>query len=391
MATRKNIVILGSSGSVGESALDVVRQYKDRFNVVGLSVNSNIERLKEQIKEFKPVSVAVGDADQACVLAKSLKKGPQVLASREGICELARLKDADLVLVAIVGAEAVFPLLAAIGAKKTIALANKESVVVAGSLVRREALKHNVRIIPVDSEQNAIFQCLEGYDLNMVERLYLTASGGPLVDYSKQRLQTVSLKKVLAHPRWKMGKKITVDSATMMNKGLEVIEARELFGLSLDKIKVLIHRKALVHSMVEFCDGSILAQLAVTDMRLPIQIALTYPERWPNRRLRLDPLGMGDLSFQPPDVKLFPCLALAYEAGRRGGTLPCALNAANEVAVDAFLAGRLSFANIPHVIEHVITKNRFSKDNLSLESIFETDWQARQSARSRVEVYTSAV
>ncbi|HAJ56699.1 MAG TPA: 1-deoxy-D-xylulose-5-phosphate reductoisomerase [Candidatus Omnitrophica bacterium] len=377
---KKNIVILGSSGSIGESALDVVRRYKDRFNVVGLSVNSNLERLKSQIKEFNPLSVAVGDADRACELAKSLRRGPEVLASREGICELARLKEADLVLIAIVGAEAVFPLLSAIKAKKTIALANKESVVIAGRLVRREALRHNVKIIPVDSEQSAIFQCLEGYDNGMVEGVYLTASGGPLVDYSAGQLRGVPLKKVLAHPRWKMGKKITVDSATLMNKGLEVIEAKELFGLALDRIKVLVHRQAIVHSMVEFCDGSILAQLAVTDMRLPIQVAMSYPERWPNRSLRLDPLKMGDLSFCQPDLKRFPCLALAYDAARRGGTLPCALNAANEVAVEAFLSGRISFMRIPDIVERVITKNRFSKDDLSLESIFETDWQARQSA-----------
>lgn len=382
---KKNIVILGSSGSIGDSALDVARRYRDRFNIVGLSVNANIKKLESQIKEFSPASVAVGDADRACELASNLKRGTKVLASREGICELARLKEADLVLVAIVGAEAVFPLLAAIRAKKTIALANKESVVIAGALLRREAAKHNVKIIPVDSEQNAIFQCLEGYDMGMVEGVYLTASGGPLVDYSAAQLRRASLKNVLAHPRWKMGRKITVDSATLMNKGLEVIEARELFDIELDRIKVLVHRQAIVHSMVEFCDGSILAQLAVTDMRLPIQVAMSYPERWPNRSLRLDPLKMGDLSFRKPDLKRFPCLALAYDAARKGGTLPCALNAANEVAVEAFLSGRIPFVRIPDVIERVITKNKFSKDNLSLESIFETDWLARQSAMRLVE------
>ncbi len=384
MVMKKKIVILGSTGSIGESTLQVIRQYGDRFKVVGLSVNSNIGRLREQIKEFNPSAVAVGDAGRAHELALGMKRGPEVLSSREGVCALARHKDADLVVLAIVGAEAIFPLLAAIKAKKTIALANKESLVVAGGLVREEAARHKVKIIPVDSEQNAIFQCLQGYRRDMVERLYLTASGGPLVDEPLSVIRRASLKKVLAHPRWKMGRKITVDSATMMNKGLEVIEAEQLFGVGLDKIKVLVHRKAFVHSMVEFCDGSILAQLGATDMRLPIQFALTYPERWQNDRLRLDLSKVGELSFQKPDTRRFPCLDLAYYAARKGGNLPCALNAANEVAVDAFLRGDISFGRIPDIIEYVVTKKRFSTDTLSLESIFEADWQARQVAHAKI-------
>lgn len=387
MHKKKNIVILGSTGSIGESALAVVRQFRDRFNVVGLSVNANIDRLREQIAEFEPRIVAVGDADRACALEAGLKKNTRVLASREGICAVACAAQADLVLIGIVGVEAIFPLLSAIRAKKTIALANKESVVVAGAIVRREVLKHGVKIIPIDSEQNAIFQCMEGYQAAMVKRVYLTASGGPLADYSQKDLRRVSLKKVLAHPRWKMGRKITVDSATLMNKGLEVIEAQQLFDLDLDKIKVLIHRQALVHSMVEFVDGSILAQLGLTDMRLPIQVALSYPERWSNPRLSLNPLAMGALSFEKPDVKRFPCLGLAFEAARLGGKAPCVLNAANEVAVGAFLNGRLSFAFIPDVIERVMRKERSGTKDLTLETIFEADWCARESARRWVDVF----
>jgi 1-deoxy-D-xylulose-5-phosphate reductoisomerase len=385
---KKNIVILGSTGSIGESALAVVRQFRDRFNVVGLSVNANIERLKRQIAEFKPRVVAVGDADRACALAASLKKNTQVLASREGICELAQDAAADLVLIGIVGVEAVFPLLSAIRAKKTIALANKESLVVAGPLVRREVLKAGVKLIPIDSEQSAIFQCMEGYDAGMVKRVYLTASGGPLADYSLKDLRRVSLKKVLAHPRWKMGKKITVDSATLMNKGLEVIEAQQLFDLTLDKIEVLVHRQALVHSMVEFVDGSLLAQLGVTDMRLPIQVALSYPERWNNATLSLDPLTMGTLSFERPDRKRFPCLGLAFEAARQGGKAPCVLNAANEVAVDAFLNGRLSYGSIADVIERVMRNELRASGDLTLEALFEADWCARESARRWIDVFS---
>ncbi len=380
MPKKKNIVILGSSGSIGLSALEVVRQFKDRLNVVGLSVNTNIDVLKKQIEEFKPVAVAVAAADKAFELAKNTDGRLKVLASRDGLCELAMLKQADIVLVAIVGAEALFPLLSAIRAKKTIALANKEAIVIAGSLVRKEALQHRVDIIPVDSEQNAIFQCLRGYGIDSVERLYLTASGGPLVDDSLKQLQSVSVKRVLSHPRWNMGKKITVDSATLMNKGLEVIEARELFNIDPEKIKVLIHRKALVHSMVEFVDGSVLAQLAATDMRLPIQFSLSFPERWTNRRLHIDPLKIGELLFEKPDIKRFPCLGLAFEALRCGGNAPCIINAANEVAVEAFLRGSISFCGIASVIEKVMQKSKFIKNTPSLEDIFKTDWQAREDA-----------
>lgn len=380
MPSKKNIVILGASGSIGESSLDVIRHYKDRFRVVGLSVNSNIDSLARYIEEFEPEYVAVRNEAKALELKTSWGKRVKVLASMDGVCRLASLKSVDIVLVAIVGGEAIFPLLSAVDAKKTVALANKESIVMAGDIVMRRARENNVSIIPIDSEQSAIFQCLQGHDAREVGKVYLTASGGPLVDYSFCRLKTVTQKKVLAHPRWRMGKKITVDSATLMNKGLEVIEAQKLFNLELKKIDVLVHRQALVHSLVEFVDGSVLAQLAVTDMRLPIQYALTYPQRWSNERLKLDLAENPALSFVKPDYRRFPCLELAFEAARLGAAAPCALNAANEVAVEAFLAGKIVFVSIAKIVEKVLKEGNFKKRDPSLEDIFETDKIARLSA-----------
>lgn len=380
MPDKKNIVILGASGSIGENSLDVVRRYKDRFRIRGLSVNSNIHSLVRYIEEFEPEYVAVRDETKALELKTAVGKKVKVLSSMDGVCQLASLDGVDIVLIAIVGAEAVFPLLSAIDARKRIALANKESLVVAGDIVMRRARQKKVLIIPIDSEQNAIFQCLEGYDLDMVKRVYLTASGGPLIDYSKRELEKVTQRKVLAHPRWKMGKKITVDSATLMNKGLEVIEAQKLFDLELERIDVLVHRQALVHSLVEFIDGAVMAQMAVTDMRLPIQYALTYPERWPNEHLKLDLFRCPELTFARPDVSRFPCLELAFHAARLGGTAPCVLNAANEVAVEAFLSGRIGFTGITCVVEGVLEEGESFKKDASLEDIFEADKVARLSA-----------
>ncbi|MEK7850153.1 MAG: 1-deoxy-D-xylulose-5-phosphate reductoisomerase [Candidatus Omnitrophota bacterium] len=384
---KKNIVILGSSGSIGENALDIIRQFKDRFHVLGLCVNANTDKLMTQVKEFRPEFVAVADIPSALAMGPLGRRGTKVLRGREGVCRLASLKEADLVLVAIVGSEAIFPILSAIRAAKTIALANKEAIVIAGDIVLREARKKKVQVIPIDSEQSAIFQCLRGNTKAELETVYLTASGGPLVDHVLSGINKVSVNKVLAHPRWKMGRKITVDSATLMNKGLEVIEAMQLFDIKLEKIKVLIHRQAIIHSMVEFQDGSVLAQMAVTDMRLPIQYALTYPERWQNDRFRLDPLAAGVLSFSKPDGAKFPCLELAYEAARLGGAAPCALNAANEVAVDAFLKHKISFGCIPKVIEKVIEKKDFPIHDVSLDAIFDTDKATRERACRLVEFY----
>jgi 1-deoxy-D-xylulose-5-phosphate reductoisomerase len=380
---KKNIVILGSTGSIGHSALAVARQFPEKLRVLGLAACSRIDVLAQQMRAFKPAYVAIADESKAEALRAHAPRGTKVLVGSDGVNALASLKEADVVLMAIVGGAAIHPLLSAIRAGKTIALANKESVVIGGSLVMAAVRKYGARLVPVDSEQSAIFQCLEGHGLRQVRQVYLTASGGPLVDSSSKELSRVSVKKVLAHPRWKMGAKITVDSATLMNKGLEVIEAQQLFGLRLDQIKVVIHRQALVHSMVEFVDGSLLAQVGVTDMKLPIQYAVSCPERWSGDRLRLDPLATGPWTFEAPDRRRFPCLGLAYEAARRGGTAPCALNAANEVAVAAFLDGRLAFVNIPRVIAGTLARTpRLGR--VTLDDIFDADAAARDVARRLV-------
>ncbi|MFH0877101.1 MAG: 1-deoxy-D-xylulose-5-phosphate reductoisomerase [Candidatus Omnitrophota bacterium] len=382
---KKNIVILGSTGSIGESALDVVREHKKRFRVVGLSANANVVALSQQIREFKPEVAVLADSSRFKDMPAFVGRRTKILVGREGLCQLSSLKEADVVLLAVVGGEAIFPLLSALRAKKTIALANKEAVVMAGEMIRREAKRNHATIIPIDSEQSAIFQCLEGHDRQMVRKVILTASGGPLWQTPASRLKNVSLKQVLAHPRWRMGKKITVDSATLMNKGLEVIEAMHLFGLALDQVKVLVHRQALIHSLVEFIDGSLLAQLAKTDMRLPIQYALSYPERWVNERLQLDLAKQEDLSFEEPDTRRFPCLALALEAARRGGAAPCALNAANEVAVEAFLKRQLSFGQIPRLIEKILHEHDSGAPVRGLQDLFKIDREVRQCALRFVE------
>jgi 1-deoxy-D-xylulose-5-phosphate reductoisomerase len=292
-----------------------------------------------------------------------------------------------MVVVAISGSAALLPLLEAIKAGKKIALANKESLVVAGHIVT-EQLRNNSRaqIIPIDSEQNAIFQCLKGYEHNMVNRLYLTASGGPFINYSKKKLKHVLPKDALSHPRWKMGRKITIDSATLMNKGLEVIEARWLFDIPLDKIQVVIHKEAIVHSLVEFLDGSILGQLGVTDMKLPIQYALSYPERWYNNgQLKLDIAKLKSLSFDKPDTDKFPCLGLAYYAASKGKILPCVLNSANEEAVSAFLENRITFTDIANVIEKMLNKYEGTKENDSLIGLLELDKDVRISAKELIQ------
>lgn len=382
---RKNIVVLGSSGSIGENTLEVARTFGSKVRVVGLSVGSRVERLKEQISEFRPAYACVADTSRAKDL-KAASRRTRVFEGRQGLCEMASLKEADIIVIAIVGFEAVFPLLAAIKAGKTIALANKESIVVAGGLVMEKARANGSRIIPIDSEQSAIFQCLQGYRVPMVRNIFLTASGGPLVDRPRSKMRSVPVRVVLAHPKWKMGPKISVDSATMMNKGLEVIESMHLFGIPTEKIKVLIHREAVVHSMVEFRDGSILAQMGETDMKLPIQYALSWPERWENK-CSLDPLRLDGLDFTFPDTKKFPCLSLAYEASKLGGCAPCALNAANETAVGAFLRKELRFGRIASVIEKVLA--RFSRWPLhSVSDICDSDNEARRLASNWIEYFS---
>lgn len=380
----KHITILGSTGSVGRTTLEVISNFPDKFSIRGLSTNSNIDILYQQIKKFHPAFVCVRDKKAAFALESKLDSKTELLTGEEGIGEMLRDKRTEQVLLAISGSSALFPLLAAIENGKDIAMANKEALVMAGPIIIHKAKKKRIKIIPVDSEQSAIWQCLNGQDKNTLKNIYLTASGGPFRKTYKKDLRSISIGRVLKHPKWKMGKKISVDSATLMNKGLEVLEAMFLFGIGADKIKVLIHPEAIIHSMVEFIDGVILAQLSVTDMRIPIQYALTFPERLYNRFPGIDFYKLRKLQFQEPDFKKFPCLELAYRAAFELGTMPSVLNASNEVCVDDFLKNRLDFVSIPKVIEKVLNRHNNIKEP-NLDDILEADTWARIEAYSIID------
>lgn len=378
-----NIAILGSTGSIGMNTLEVARKFPDKFRVVALSANSNSVLLERQAREFRPLFVCAGQAAGARRLkASSFGKKIKIFSEMAGLEAMVAEKKIDKVVIAISGSAALFPLLKAIECKKNIALANKESLVIAGSLVMAMADKFKAKIIPIDSEQSAIWQCLEGQDSVNLRNIYLTASGGPFRETGISKLKAISVTKVLRHPRWKMGAKISVDSATMMNKGLELLEAMFLFGVSSERIKILIHPEAVIHSMVEFIDGVILAQLSATDMRIPIQYALSYPARLANYDpgSRVDFAKLRGLHFQKPDFMKFPCLKLAYLAASELGTLPAVLNAANEVSVAEFLRGGLRFVSIYTVIEKVIARHR-NISNPDLEEILHADSWARQEAQ----------
>lgn len=350
----KKIAVLGSSGSVGQSTLAVVRSLPKQFKVVALSVNSDIVKLKEQIAEFHPAIVCVRDKTAACKLKTQLGSLTKIFCGEDGLNELVKDKEIQQIMFAISGSAALLPLISAIKSGKDIALANKETLVMAGPIIMRLAKKYKVKILPVDSEQSAIWQSLGGFDQSNVRRVYLTASGGPLRNEPANRFNQVTIEKVLRHPRWKMGRKITVDSATLMNKGLELLEAMFLFNLGVEKIKVLIHPESLIHSMVEFNDGVIMAQLAVTDMRIPIQYALSYPDRLPSPLAGIDFYRLNKLHFEKPDLKKFPSLRLAYQAAQDLGTMPAVLNAANEESVNYFLNKRINFLTIPKIVEKVM-------------------------------------
>lgn len=371
--TVKSLAVLGATGSIGTQTLDVVRALPGRFRVAALAAGRNTALLLKQVNEFKPAYVYSSDT------SKDIRDKLNSLGCRLiSLEEMASHPEVDTVVAATSGTAGLGATLAAVGAGKRVALANKESLVAAGEIIMAAAAKNNARIIPVDSEHSAVFQCLAG-ETGPPRRIILTASGGPFRKFTLERMAAVTPAQALAHPSWRMGKKVTVDSATLMNKGLEVIEARHLFGLPLEKIGVVIHRQALVHSMVAFCDGSILAQMGATDMKLPIQYALSYPERWADGRLHLDPARCGALTFEEPDTRRFPCLDLAYEAARRGGSLPAVMNAANEVAVGAYLEGRLRFGDIPRVIGKVLAGN-WPRTVSRIEEVFEADTAARRSA-----------
>lgn len=375
---KRKIVVLGSTGSVGINTLRVVESLGDRFQIIGLTARKNINLLEKQIKKFHPKIVALADKKSAQELYGRFKS-IRILSGQEGVIEVARLKKADLVVSAIVGASGLIPTLEAIKAKKTLALANKEALVMAGEIVMQEIHKRRVGILPVDSEHSAIFQCLKGERKEDVSRIILTASGGPFLNFSLKRLKLVTPQEALKHPAWEMGKKITIDSATLMNKGLEVIEAHHLFGIDIDRIEVVIHREAIVHSLVEFVDGAMLAHLGTPDMRLPIQYALTYPERLPTPLKKLDLTKIRRLTFQKPDTKRFPCLKLAYESARIGGTAPAVLNATNEIAVSLFLKKKIGFMEIPRMIKKVLNRHKPIK-NPTLSKILKADAWAREEA-----------
>ena len=381
----KNVVILGSTGSIGVNAVKAVKNLGKGWRVLGLAANSNLKALRAQLLAVKPAYVSVFDYAAWKEFSAAAPRGVKLLAPGvEGMAELASLQEADIVLSAVTGAVGFAPLLAAIRASKHIALANKEPMVMAGELLMKEAERWEARIIPVDSEPSAIFQCLSGlkpgqYDA-AVSRVFLTASGGPFYA-SKGPLARVTPAQALRHPRWSMGPKITVDSSTLMNKGLEAIEIKNLFSLPVSKIEVVIHPQSVVHSGVEFRDGSVLAQLSLPDMKLPIQYALTWPDRAPSLAAPLDLFKLARLDFARPDFRRFPCLELAFEAARRGGVSPAALNAANEIAVERFLAGKLRFTDIPAVVEKVLAACRGgSRERLTLAGAVEADSWARQKA-----------
>ena len=379
----KRLAILGSTGSIGKSTLQVIDAFPGKFEVVALAAGRNLELVEEQARRYRPACVSVQDVDAARTLSERLE-GVRVVHGADGLLEVSTHDGVDLVVSGLVGAVGLRPTYVALEAGLDVALANKETLVVAGERMTTCAAASGARILPVDSEHNALHQCLRGERTEEVRSLWLTASGGPFREWSREQLAGATVEQALRHPTWKMGPKITVDSATLMNKGLEVIEARWLFGLGLDRIRVVVHPKSVVHSMVELVDGSFKAQLGITDMRHPIQYALTWPERLPSELPPFDPVRSGPLEFADPDTDRFPCLGLAYRALAAGGAAPAALNAANEVAVEAFLDGRTGFYDIPATIE-IAMEEHGGEAAGSVEELLAVDERARRTARGALE------
>lgn len=377
----KKIVVLGSTGSIGINTLEVIRENSDYFEIVGLAAKDNWKKLIKQIEEFKPKVVALYNVEAAEKLKETLKETSlqtkvKVLAGISGLLELACLDEADTIVSALVGAVGLRPVIQSIRARKKICLANKEPLVIAGKIIINESQNYNVPIIPIDSEHSAIFQCLENKDKRNVKRIILTASGGPFRLFSKEKLESVTPLEALKHPNWNMGAKITIDSATLMNKGLEVIEAQWLFNIPISQIEVIVHPQSIIHALVEFVDGSMLAQLSIPDMKLPIQYALSFPKRYPSCCKSLDLLEIAELTFEKPNLELFPCLSIAYKAAEIGGNIPCIMNAANEVAVELFLKNKIKFTDIPKLIQKTIDNLTFIA-NPTLEQLEEFDKSAR--------------
>lgn len=379
---KKQICILGSTGSIGTQALDVIRQHPDLYEAYALTANDSVEKLAEQAREFNPAAVVIAnEARYEELKAKLADTDVKVYAGHKALCEIVEAGPVDMVLAALVGFAGLEPTIRAIKARKKICLANKETLVVAGELILDLVSKYHVDLLPVDSEHSAIFQCLVGEEMNEVDKILLTCSGGPFRNFTHEQLLTVTAADALRHPTWKMGAKITIDSASLMNKGFEVMEAKWLFGVPAEKIEVLVHPQSVVHSGVQFKDGAVKAQLGVPDMRLPIQYAFSFPKRLPLNGDRLDLFSTRKLEFFKPDVQKFPCLRLAYEAISEGGNMPCILNAANEVANAAFRRGECSFLGMAEVIERTMRQASFDKTP-NLDTYFKTDAEARQIAAS---------
>jgi len=381
----KRLSILGSTGSIGVNTLHIVSQFPERFEVISLSAGLNTKLLKQQILRFRPKIVSVLNKELSETLRRELSHIPvEIVHGVEGLIQVATHPEVDQVVSAIVGAVGLIPTLSAIKTGKPIALANKETLVMAGKIVMEEAKQNHVQILPVDSEHSAIFQALLGHRKEDVHRLILTASGGPFLNFPASRLHEVTVKEALNHPRWEMGKKITIDSASLMNKGLEVIEAHWLFNIPIEKIVILIHPQSVVHSMVEYVDGSIVAQMGITDMKVPISYALSFPERLPLNLPRLDLSRNEALHFSQPDTERFPCLKLAYQAIEIGETMPAILNAANEIAVNAFLEGSLKFTEIPLFLQRVMGEYEVKAVH-TVEDILKADHWARERSKAILE------
>lgn len=381
----KNISILGATGSIGTQTLDIIRTDSENFKLVAVTANTNYKKIIEIINEFNPKLVAMMD-NNSCNIVRSYcsdnNKNIEVLSGIDGLTAAATLSEIDIVVTSVVGMVGLVPTLSAIKCGKDIALANKETLVVGGELVIEEVQNSKVNLLPVDSEHGAIFQCLQGNNRKEVEKLLITASGGPFRGRKRDELFNIPPEAALKHPKWNMGKKISIDSATLMNKGLEVIEAHWLFGIGFDKIQVVVHPESIVHSMVEYCDGSILAQLASTDMRLPIQYALNYPKRARGIVQKLNFYEIGKLSFEKPDMNTFGCLRLAYEAGKKGGNLPTILNGANEASVELFLKNKISFLQIEEIAEECLNKFEYIK-KIDIETILDTDQKVKNYVKEK--------
>jgi 1-deoxy-D-xylulose-5-phosphate reductoisomerase len=381
----KNVVLLGSTGSIGTSTVKVAEDLPDHIRLIGLAAGGNTELLLEQTRKHKPAVISINDPAKVNELRATLGTSCEVICGNEGLLKLATLPAADIVLIAIVGTAGLQPALAAIRAGKDIAVASKEILVMAGEIVMTEARKYGVRVLAVDSEHSAIFQCLDGKPTNSVRKLLLTASGGPFRDKSlwpKEKFSEITVERALKHPSWVMGRKITIDSATLFNKGLEMIEARWLFDIEMARVGVVVHPQSIVHSMVEFVDGSLMAQLSTPDMCLPIQYALTYPDRAASERVQTNFPKIGTLTFEEPDMERFPAIELARRAGEVGGTLPAVLNAANEVAVEAFVNRKINFPQITEMVRRVMDAHKIVP-HPTLEQILEADaWARREAAKS---------